>query len=116
MRYLLLALALVACSDSTAPNPVSIDALEGSYALTKYNASDLTAGQSGTLSLRSDSTYTLTGTSGVPNLSGRWTVTAERPRGTIYLYSGARFMFGYVEGEGLGFGGYDFPALHFRKR
>jgi hypothetical protein len=107
MKRLLLILSLVACGD---PTGLTDATLVGSYQLTKVNAEPLSPGVSGSLVLEADSSFTMTGTGGVPNLSGTWTLT--KPRGNIILEPAG--CVGEITSGGLGFGECG-PLLFFRK-
>lgn len=113
MKRLLLILALAACGDSTGPSPdITEGTLVGSYTLTKYNAANPPSGVTGSLNLRTDSSFAMAGTGGAPNLSGSWTLT--KPGGNILLRPAN--CYGEIIDGGLGFGGCGYPLLYFRKR
>jgi hypothetical protein len=118
---LLLGVGTTACGDGvTDPDGTLARNLAGNYVLVAYNASPVTAGLGGTLTLAVDrgvdSTYTLS--VAAPGAwsnaaQGRWSWTGANVRLTT---SQAVTIHGSILNGGVGFTAHGYPALFFRKQ
>ena len=135
MKYLLLFLAVTACGDSspTAAGGVTPASLAGTYTLRNYDSAPVPTTkygvESGSLTLRSDSTYTITLTA-VPLgttpagwqwtfVSGRWSYMGHYfDSDVVFLrpsFAGAPTWNGTIISGGVSFSGNGYPDVVFTR-